>query len=250
LAAAHAQGIVHRDIKPANIFVLAADGKRQIKILDFGLAKQQGAADLQNSGQATATFGGQATSANTNFAGQDLTAPESTLGTVAYMSPEQARGAALDARTDLFSLGTVMYKMATGTTPFHGGSTADIFAALLTKEPPPVNRVNPAMPRRLGSIVQKLMAKDQAARYASAGDLQRDLAGVGGPARASRTPLAAAGLVALLLLAGLGWWKFRFAVAPATAGADETAIVPRELKDSLILASFVRWASWGWRGRT
>jgi serine/threonine protein kinase/tetratricopeptide (TPR) repeat protein len=246
LAAAHAQGIIHRDIKPANIFVLGAEGKRQIKILDFGLAKQQGAGDLQNSGQATATFGGQATSADTNL-GQDLTAPESTLGTVAYMSPEQARGTTLDARTDLFSLGTVMYEMATGTTPFRGGSTADVFAALLTKEPAPVSRVNPAMPRRLDPIIQKAMAKDQAARYASAEELQRDLDGLDAPARAPRTPLVAAGVVTLLLLlAGLGWWKWKPAAvatgsAPSTATgqAGEAAIVPRELKDSIILASFV-----------
>ncbi len=197
---------------------------RQIKILDFGLAKRQGAGDLQNSGEATAAFGGQATSAGTGMLAQngprneDLTAPESTLGTVAYMSPEQARGTALDARTDLFSLGTVMYEMATGTTPFRGDSTADMFAALLTKEPPPVSRVNPAMPKKLDPIIQKLMAKDKTARYASAEELQKALDGLDTAGKASRTPLVAAGVVVVLLLAGLGWWKLKPAGRPRAAG--------------------------------
>ncbi len=153
LAAAHAQGIVHRDIKPANIFVSqAARGPKQIKILDFGLAKQQGVGDLQNSGEATATFGALATSAGTDTgkANPDLTSPGSTLGTVAYMSPEQAKGEPLDARTDLFSLGAVIYEMATGSKPFAGQSTAEVFVALLTKDPAPVTAMNPAMPSRSG----------------------------------------------------------------------------------------------------
>jgi eukaryotic-like serine/threonine-protein kinase len=252
LGAAHAQGIVHRDIKPANIFVLGPEGKRQIKILDFGLAKQQGASDLQSSGEATAAFGGEATSAGNNLGSQngprneDLTAPESTLGTVAYMSPEQARGSALDARTDLFSLGTVMYEMATGTTPFRGGSTADVFVALLSKEPPPVSRVNPAMPKKLDPIIQKLMAKDKTARYASAEELQKDLDGLDAPGKGSRTPLVAAGVVAVLLLAGLGWWKSKPGGATAGGGASTAsggtgaaAGAPKELKNSIILANFV-----------
>ena len=252
LAAAHAQGIVHRDIKPANIFVLGPEGARQIKILDFGLAKRQGTGDLQNSGEATAAFGGQATSAGTGILPQngprneDLTAPESTLGTVAYMSPEQARGSALDARTDLFSLGTVMYEMATGTTPFRGGSTADVFAALLTKEPAPVSRVNPAIPKKLDPIIQKLMAKEKTARYASADELQKDLDGLDTAGKASRTPLVAAGVVALLLLAGLAWWKLKpggstagGGAATATGGVGAAASAPKELKDSIILANFV-----------
>jgi serine/threonine protein kinase/tetratricopeptide (TPR) repeat protein len=248
LAAAHAQGIVHRDIKPANIFVLGPAGARQIKILDFGLAKRQGAGDLQSSGEATAAFGGQATSAGTGILPQhaprneDLTAPESTLGTVAYMSPEQARGSALDARTDLFSLGTVVYEMAAGTTPFRGGSTADVFAALLTKEPPPVSRVNPAMPKKLDPIIQKLMAKDKAARYVSAEELQKDLDGLDTAGKVSRTPLLAAGVVAVLLLAGLVWWKLKPGGSTAGGGAatgGAAASAPKELKDSIILANFV-----------
>jgi serine/threonine protein kinase len=230
LAAAHAQGIVHRDIKPANIFVLGPEGQRQIKILDFGLAKRQGASDLQNSGEATAAFGGQATSAGTGMLAQngprneDLTAPESTLGTVAYMSPEQARGTALDARTDLFSLGTVMYEMATGTTPFRGGSTADVFAALLTKEPPPVSRVNPAIPKKLDPIIQKLMAKDKTDRYGSAAELQKDLDGLEATEKASRSPLIAAGVVAVvLLLAGLAWWKLKPGATQSGNGRSQRA---------------------------
>ena len=95
------------------------------------------------------------------------------------MSPEQARGAPLDARTDLFSLGTVIYEMATGKTPFGGGSTADVFVALLREDPPPVSTVNPAMPKKLDAIVAKLLAKDVARRYASAEELQEDLEGLG-----------------------------------------------------------------------
>ena len=162
MAAAHAQGIVHRDIKPANIYVNeGARGLKQIKILDFGLAKQQGG-DAQESSQA-ATFGGQPTSAPTSpgLANPDLTSPGSTLGTVAYMSPEQAKGEPLDARTDLFSLGVVIYEMATGAKPFAGQSTAELFVALLTKEPAPVSKVNPAMPAELDGIVAKLLAKEK-----------------------------------------------------------------------------------------
>jgi serine/threonine protein kinase len=108
----------------------------------------------------------------------ELTSPGSAVGTVSYMSPEQARGSQLDARTDLFSLGTVIYEMATGKTPFGGGSTADVFVALLREDPPPVSTVNPAMPRQLDAIVAKLLAKDVASRYASAEELQEDLEGV------------------------------------------------------------------------
>ena len=104
-----------------------------------------------------------------------LTSPGSAVGTVAYMSPEQARGTPLDARTDLFSLGSVIYEMATGKPPFGGGSTADVFAALLREDPPPVSKVNPAMPKRLDPIVARLLAKDPAQRYASAEKLLEDL---------------------------------------------------------------------------
>src|SRR6202453_3952827 len=171
LAAAHGKGIIHRDIKPANLFVIdAVRGKRQIKILDFGLAKKQAGVAAADSrvdgrpgrGSADETAGG--TGAGT----MGVTTPRSAVGTVSYMSPEQARGMPLDARTDLFSLGAVIYEMATGKTPFGGGSTADVFAALLRENPPPVSKLNPAMPRQLDPIVEKLLAKDAAQRYASA----------------------------------------------------------------------------------
>jgi serine/threonine protein kinase len=176
LAGAHAQGVVHRDIKPANIFVSQpARGSKQIKILDFGLAKQQGG-DSQESSQA-ATFGGQATSPGTGPWPADLTSPGSTLGTAAYMSPEQAKGEPLDARTDLFSLGVVIYEMATGSKPFAGQSTAELFAALLTRDPAPLSTVNPAMPPQLDGIVARLLAKDKEQRYQNRGGV---VAGPGG----------------------------------------------------------------------
>jgi eukaryotic-like serine/threonine-protein kinase len=198
LAAAHAQGVVHRDIKPANIFLVGPEGKQKIKILDFGLAKREGAGDPQDSREATAAFAGQATSAATGPGPVDLTSPGSTLGTVAYMSPEQAEGQALDARTDLFSLGAVIYEMATGKAPFAGGSTAAIFVALLTKEPPPVSTVRedegraPLSPG-FDAIVTRLLAKDKAQRYQKATDLERDLDQLDGTAFASGTHAASSG---------------------------------------------------------
>ncbi len=172
LAAAHSIGIVHRDIKPANIFVVGPAGKRQIKILDFGLAKQQGATDLADSNDATATFGGQATAIGADIG---LTSPGSTIGTVAYMSPEQAEGKVLDARTDLFSLGSVIYEMATGAPPFTGATAPTIFAALLTKDPPPVSAANPSMPPQLDGIVSRLLIKDRDQRTPTAEALLAEL---------------------------------------------------------------------------
>jgi serine/threonine protein kinase/tetratricopeptide (TPR) repeat protein len=178
LAAAHAKGIIHRDIKPANLFVVESGrGRKQIKILDFGLAKKQ----IGESSPDSRTFDGGAdlTSATEAMTAMDLTSPGSTIGTVAYMSPEQARGAALDGRTDLFSLGSVMYEMATGKSPFSGGvgatSTADVFAALLMKDPPLVTSVNPAMPKELDPVVSHLLAKDKDQRTPSAEDLLIEL---------------------------------------------------------------------------
>jgi eukaryotic-like serine/threonine-protein kinase len=253
IAAAHAKGIIHRDIKPANLFVVDGPrGKRQIKVLDFGLAKKQAGLAVADTG----TYGipGNGSSDETAIgmgeATMELTSPGSAVGTVSYMSPEQARGSHLDARTDLFSLGTVIYEMATGKTPFGGGSTADVFVALLKEDPPPVSTVNPAMPKQLNAIVAKLLAKDVALRYATAEDLQEDLEGVSLGGAVAPTPakpsggkpkwpwMAGAGVVALLL--ALAWWKYQPAAAPSgNAPAGTAATEPATKKDSLILADFV-----------
>jgi non-specific serine/threonine protein kinase len=163
LDAAHARGIVHRDIKPANIFITA---RGQAKVLDFGLAKLMPQQSLAGETMgAAATVGGSA----------DLTQPGSAVGTINYMSPEQARGEEVDARTDLFSFGVVLYEMATGQQAFSGTTSAVIFEAILNRQPPSVSRVNPKLPAALDTIIARLLAKDRNARYAMAAQLKADL---------------------------------------------------------------------------
>src|SRR3984885_1698978 len=176
LGAAHARGIIHRDIKPANLFVVdSSRDRKQLKILDFGVAKKQGADASPDSHY----FEPQGNTASTTGGG--LTTPGSTFGTAAYMSPEQAKGEPLDHRTDLFSLGSVLYEMAAGRPPFGDRSTAGVFAALLMKDPPPVSSLNPAMPSGLDSIITKLLAKDRDQRYHTADELQADLEAISTP---------------------------------------------------------------------
>ncbi|MDX1584660.1 MAG: serine/threonine-protein kinase, partial [Thermoanaerobaculia bacterium] len=181
LESAHAKGIVHRDLKPANIFINERD---QVKILDFGLAK----VEITRKGE-----GG--SQVETAVRKDQLTQAGSTLGTVAYMSPEQTRGQPTDARTDLFSVGTVLYQMATGVLPFKGETSAVVTEAILNRAPIQVTQINPNLPGELGRIIGKALEKDRNFRYQTAMELktdlmrlQRDLDSGGRPAVESSDP--------------------------------------------------------------
>jgi serine/threonine protein kinase/Tfp pilus assembly protein PilF len=168
LEAAHAKGIVHRDIKPANIFLV---NRGPAKILDFGLAKLATQRQPANQSVGPASMGTQ-----THFIGDELlTSPGSSVGTVVYMSPEQARGEELDARSDLFSLGIVLYEMSTGVVPFSGSTVALIFDGILHSTPAPATKLNPKLPLAMENIFAKALEKDSDLRYQTAGELRADL---------------------------------------------------------------------------